>query len=142
MLRIAMITAGALLAVTLDAQGAAAIPAYVSAAVADKTRPDADVQRDADRKPADMLVFAGIKPGAKVADLLPGGGGEGDRRRPALRQRHGGVTAAQADAAVLAAGAAGCGVDLTELPRSAQHPGHQRRGFRQSGVQRAKARRP
>jgi predicted methyltransferase len=74
MLRIAMITAGALLAVTLDAQGAAAIPAYVSAAVADKTRPDADVQRDADRKPADMLVFAGIKPGAKVADLLPGGG--------------------------------------------------------------------
>jgi len=44
------------------------------AAVADKGRPEADTKRDADRKPADMLDFAGIKPGQTVADFLPGGG--------------------------------------------------------------------
>lgn len=44
------------------------------AAVADKSRPEKDVKRDAERKPADMLAFAGIKPGEKVADLIPGGG--------------------------------------------------------------------
>ena len=44
------------------------------AAVADKGRPEADTKRDADRKPAEMLDFAGIKPGQTVADFLPGGG--------------------------------------------------------------------
>ncbi len=38
------------------------------------TRPAADVERDAARKPADMIKFAGIKPGQFVVDLLPGGG--------------------------------------------------------------------
>ncbi|HEX5376941.1 MAG TPA: methyltransferase [Phenylobacterium sp.] len=49
-------------------------PAYVTAAVADASRPADDTKRDADRKPADMLTFAGVKPGDKVADLIPGGG--------------------------------------------------------------------
>lgn len=49
-------------------------PAYVSAAVADPARPPADTKRDSDRKPAELIAFAGIKPGDKVADLLPGGG--------------------------------------------------------------------
>ena len=53
---------------------AAAPPAYVTAAVADPARPAADTQRDADRKPAAMLEFAGIKPGQSVADLIPGSG--------------------------------------------------------------------
>jgi predicted methyltransferase len=44
------------------------------AAVADKARPEADTKRDADRKPADMLEFAGVKQGQTVVDLLPGGG--------------------------------------------------------------------
>jgi predicted methyltransferase len=44
------------------------------AAVADKGRPDADSKRDADRKPAEMLEFAGVKPGQTVVDLIPGGG--------------------------------------------------------------------
>ena len=48
-------------------------PAIV-AAVADEGRPEADSKRDADRKPAEMLEFAGVKPGAKVADFIPGGG--------------------------------------------------------------------
>jgi predicted methyltransferase len=57
--------------------GAAApqkIPAYITAAVADPNRPEADTKRDADRKPAECVAFAGIKPGDKVADLIPGRG--------------------------------------------------------------------
>lgn len=45
-----------------------------AAAVADKSRPEGDIKRDPERKPADMLAFAGVKPGMKVADLVPGGG--------------------------------------------------------------------
>jgi predicted methyltransferase len=52
----------------------APIPTYIKAAVADSARPAADVKRDAERKPAQMLLFAGVKPGMKVVDLLPGGG--------------------------------------------------------------------
>ena len=48
--------------------------ANIAAAVSDKGRPEADTKRDADRKPAEMLAFAEVKPGEKVADLLPGGG--------------------------------------------------------------------
>ncbi|MDR3415900.1 MAG: hypothetical protein P4L83_06925 [Nevskia sp.] len=50
------------------------IPAYIAAAVADPRRPDADRQRDAERKPAEVIAFAGIKPGDKVADFMPGKG--------------------------------------------------------------------
>lgn len=50
------------------------IPAYITAAVADSARPDTDTKRDADRKPAECVAFAGIKPGDKVADLIPGAG--------------------------------------------------------------------
>lgn len=52
----------------------AAIPKPIAAAVADPARPEADRNRDANRKPAECLAFAGIKPGQTVADLLPGGG--------------------------------------------------------------------
>ncbi len=37
-------------------------------------RPAADIARDADRKPAEMVAFAGIKPGMTVVDMIPGGG--------------------------------------------------------------------
>jgi len=53
---------------------AAGIPAPVAAAVADSARPAADTARDAERKPAQTLAFVGIKPGAQIAELLPGGG--------------------------------------------------------------------
>jgi predicted methyltransferase len=46
----------------------------ISAAVADKNRPQADKDRDADRKPAEMLAFAGVKKGMTVVDTLPGAG--------------------------------------------------------------------
>lgn len=54
-----------------EAHGAA--PTFAGA-IADPGRPAADVARDADRKPADMLAFAAVKPGEVVAELLPGGG--------------------------------------------------------------------
>ncbi|MDR3443722.1 MULTISPECIES: class I SAM-dependent methyltransferase [unclassified Dyella] len=59
---------------TLAHADAPTLPAYVSAAVADHARPDVDTARDGDRKPAELVALAGIKPGDKVADLLPGSG--------------------------------------------------------------------
>jgi predicted methyltransferase len=50
------------------------IPKPIAAAVADPARPQADRDRDAGRKPAECVAFAGLKPGQRVADLLPGGG--------------------------------------------------------------------
>lgn len=66
----------AVAAMALSSAGAAlaAPTAAVTAAVADKGRPAEDTARDADRKPAEMLDFAGVKPGQTVADFLPGGG--------------------------------------------------------------------
>jgi predicted methyltransferase len=46
----------------------------VVAALASPTRPDADKARDATRKPAELMKFAGIKPGQKVVDFVMGGG--------------------------------------------------------------------
>jgi predicted methyltransferase len=46
----------------------------IAAAVADPTRPAEDKALDAERKPAEMLEFAGVKPGMTVVDLVPGGG--------------------------------------------------------------------
>jgi len=50
------------------------IPAPIAKAVSDSSRPSADTDRDAVRKPAEMLALAGVKPGEQVAELLPGGG--------------------------------------------------------------------
>ncbi len=54
--------------------GSAAATAHPAMAVADKNRPAADVARDADRKPAEMLAFAHIDHGKKVVDFIPGKG--------------------------------------------------------------------
>lgn len=53
---------------------AASIPPNIAAALSDPSRPAADMVRDNDRRPGDVLAFAGVRPGAKVADLIPGGG--------------------------------------------------------------------
>jgi predicted methyltransferase len=65
----------AVAAVTVGSGGAMAqtSPA-VAAAVADPGRPAVDVARDAARKPAGMMAFAGLKPGDVVLEVLPGGG--------------------------------------------------------------------
>jgi len=46
----------------------------IAAAVADTSRPDTDKERDANRKPAETLAFAGVKPGMVVGELGPGRG--------------------------------------------------------------------
>ncbi len=71
LLAAAVLALGGVGAVALAAPN---IPANVAAAVADPARPAEDVARDAERKPAEMLAFAGVKPGDKVVDLIPGGG--------------------------------------------------------------------
>jgi predicted methyltransferase len=73
----ARIIGAALLATTLVASLAHASPRtapYIAAAVADPGRPAADTARDAARKPAQILSFAGVKPGETMLEILPGGG--------------------------------------------------------------------
>ena len=64
----------ALAATSSHAELAPAISKPVLAAVADAARPEVDRARDADRKPAETLAFAGIKPGDVVADYAAGAG--------------------------------------------------------------------
>lgn len=69
-------TLGAFAAVLLaSAAGVAhAAPADLAKALADPSRPAADVARDAARKPAELLALAKLEPGQKVADFVIGGG--------------------------------------------------------------------
>jgi predicted methyltransferase len=46
----------------------------IRSAIAAPTRPAADFARDAVRKPAELLAFAGVKAGDSIADLMPGQG--------------------------------------------------------------------
>lgn len=77
------VCAGAALALCLSAGSSFAaeahhgrgmhIPAYIKAAVDDTSRPEKDRARDVNRKPAEVLAFAGIKPGMQVGELEPAG---------------------------------------------------------------------
>lgn len=59
--------------VTLAAASAVAAPSpAVTAALADPARTPAEKARDEQRKAAEVVEFAQIKPGDKVADLFPG----------------------------------------------------------------------
>ncbi|CAN5346464.1 class I SAM-dependent methyltransferase [soil metagenome] len=60
--------------VAMSPAALAQAPSAYAAAVADKDRPAKDVFRDARRKPAETLAFAQIRPGMKVAELIPGNG--------------------------------------------------------------------
>lgn len=59
---------------TLEGGATSKVSPALAAAVAEPSRPEADRTRDADRKPAELMAFAGIKAGDKVGDMLPGGG--------------------------------------------------------------------
>jgi len=65
--------AGAVLLILMHGAHAA-VPTYIATAVADSNRPSSDTERDADRKPAAVIAFAGLKPGDRVADFMPGRG--------------------------------------------------------------------
>jgi predicted methyltransferase len=49
-----------------------AIPPSVAAAIADPRRPAKQRALDTARKPGELLSFAGMKPGDRVADFMPG----------------------------------------------------------------------
>src|SRR3954465_6753233 len=59
---------------SISLQAAEKIPSYITAAVADAGRPAEDKERDANRKPAETVQFAGVKPGSIVVELIPGKG--------------------------------------------------------------------
>jgi predicted methyltransferase len=44
---------------------------YIASAVADPRRPANDTARDGAQRPADILAFAGVKPGDRIADFWP-----------------------------------------------------------------------
>ena len=50
------------------------LAANITAAVAAPERSDKDRERDARDRPAELLAFAGIAPGIKIADVFGGGG--------------------------------------------------------------------
>jgi predicted methyltransferase len=68
-----LIAAAIMMFVSVPLQAADA-PAYVAAAVAAAERSDKDRERDARDHPAELMTFAGITPGMKVADVFGGGG--------------------------------------------------------------------
>ncbi len=77
MIRLALLFAASLVSTFAQAAAqapAATVPAYIAAAVADPNRPATDKERDANRKPAETLMFVGVKPGEQIAELLPGSG--------------------------------------------------------------------
>lgn len=77
--RLVLVAAAGLLVVSLapavrPAQAAMRSSKAIAAAVADPARPAADRDRDALRKPAACMAFAGVHPGMTVAELFPGEG--------------------------------------------------------------------
>ena len=77
MLKQVLLTAAASIAFATAAFAAdmsAKVPDYVTAAIADAGRPDTDKARDANRKPAETVLFAGVKPGSTVVELVPAKG--------------------------------------------------------------------
>lgn len=53
---------------------APSIPAFIADALANPARPEADRKADAERKPGELITFAGLKPGDRILELIPGGG--------------------------------------------------------------------
>src|SRR6202000_2230997 len=65
---------GLLAGVVLTTGAMAATPAYIGKAVSDPARPPPTPPPNRGPNPAELTEFAGIKPGMKVVDLLPGAG--------------------------------------------------------------------
>ena len=74
----------------------AADPTPIEKSIASPERTDADRERDERDKPAEVMAFAGVKPGMTVADIFAGGGYYtellagvvGPHRQGAGRQQH------------------------------------------------------
>jgi len=74
MLKHALLLAAALIALPAFAQESSEADKDFAAALADPARPATDTERDANRKPAEMLSFSGVRPGSVVADYAAGQG--------------------------------------------------------------------
>jgi predicted methyltransferase len=70
----AALTASLILTGTAHAHAERAAPAFAAKAVEDAGRPAADRERDANRKPAQVVAFAGVRPGMVVAEIDPARG--------------------------------------------------------------------
>jgi predicted methyltransferase len=57
-----------------SASARAEVPTFVAASVSDPDRPADQIARDAWRKPAEAIAFAGLRPGDRVGDFMAGGG--------------------------------------------------------------------
>src|SRR5690349_9748109 len=66
-----MLLAGLLMSLAVQAYAA---DAAIDASIASTERTQADRDRDVREKPAEVLAFAGVKPGMTVADLFSAGG--------------------------------------------------------------------
>src|SRR5687767_6472140 len=74
-MKIRTLTAIALVAgMTFGADQAQPVSVSVKSAVSDAGRPAPDKERDANRKPGEVIAFSGMKAGDVVADINPGGG--------------------------------------------------------------------
>ncbi len=69
-----MLITGLLISSTVLPAMASEIPTNVTAAVENPNRSEENSARDADRKPAEVLGFFGVKPGMSVIDWGAGGG--------------------------------------------------------------------
>jgi predicted methyltransferase len=67
------LSGAALMASAAFAAEPASLPPNIAAAVSNPLRPTMDRERDANRKPAEVLAFAGVKEGDQIAELVPGG---------------------------------------------------------------------
>jgi predicted methyltransferase len=72
--RACIAVAGVVLIALTASAPATEVPDYIARAVSDPNRPADDRKLDADRKPAEVLAFAEVKPGETVGEFLPGGG--------------------------------------------------------------------
>jgi predicted methyltransferase len=61
-------------ATLIQATAAIPVPGYVTAAIADPARPAQQMELDQWRRPAEVIAFAGLKPGDRIADFMSGGG--------------------------------------------------------------------
>jgi predicted methyltransferase len=69
----ALFAIGAVAGVPATMSPAPVVPAPVSAALADPARPAEQTAHDAERHPGEVLAFAGVGPGDRVADFMSGG---------------------------------------------------------------------
>ena len=69
-----LVSVFAVLAIGVGGAAFAEVPANIAKALADPSRPAADVARDAARHPGEILAMAEVKPGDTVVDYIMGGG--------------------------------------------------------------------